>query len=229
VSGAESREDDCCSVGADAIIARHFDERVRENAAAAESGFPEMVAVTVDLLALLSDVREARPTVLELGSGSGGLTVSLLELGAAAAQGVDLSPESVATARRRAEAAGVAERATFSVGDAAAMPFTQHDWVVIDRVICCYPHVGPLLTSAIAAAGRRIAFSMPESAGWRGLITRFFVFYENATDRFRKRPCPNFIHDVRKIEARLAAAGFARLRDARVGMWYLAVWERPAA
>jgi SAM-dependent methyltransferase len=217
--------DDCCVP--DPRIATHFDQRVRDQSA--DGALPEMVAVSHELLGLLADVSERRPTVLELGSGSGALSVALLERGAAAADGIDLSPQSVATARRRAEAAGVAERATFAVGDAAQAQVARHDWVVIDRVFCCYAHVDALLANAIGAAGQRIAFSLPESRGWRGLVTRFFVLFENATDRFRPRPCPNFIHDIRMIQSRLAAAGFKREREASVGMWHLAVWDRPAA
>jgi hypothetical protein len=124
----------------------------------------------------------------------------------------------------------MAARATFAVGDASQASLARHDWVAIDRVICCYAHVGPLLDNAISAAAERIAFSVPESGGWRGLVTRFFVTLENKVlDRFRKRPCPNFIHDVRKIEARLAAAGFSRLRSAHVGLWYTAVWDRASS
>jgi SAM-dependent methyltransferase len=188
-----------------------------------------MVAVSRELLDLLADVADRRPTVLELGSGSGGLSVALLERGAAAADGIDLSPESVATARRRADTAGVTDRATFAVGDAAQAALARHDWVVIDRVICCYAHVGPLLDNAIGAASERIAFSVPVSSGWRGLALRVLVTLENnVLDHFRKRPCPTYAHDVRKIEARLAAAGFSRLRSTRVGLWHLAVWGRAA-
>lgn len=213
---------DCCVP--DARIASHFDAHVGEQSA--DGSLPEMVPVSRALLALLSDVDERRPSVLELGSGSGAMSVALLERGASAADGIDLSPVSVATARRRAEAAGVTERATFSVGDGAQASLVRHDWVVIDRVICCYAHVGPLLDNAIGAAGERIAFSLPESRGWRGLITRFFSGLDNRLlDRFRRRPCTSFIHDIRKIEARLARAGFRRVRDARVTVWYLAVWD----
>jgi magnesium-protoporphyrin O-methyltransferase len=197
---------------------------MRERAAA--GALPEMVAVSRRLLELLEDVGATRPTVLELGSGSGALSVALLERGAAAADGIDLSPESVATAQRRAATAGVAERASFVVGDGAQVPLTTHDWVVIDRVICCYPHMDRLLGNAIGAARRRVAFSVPVSYGWRGLITRAIETIENATNRVRGRPCPGYVHDIRRIEARLAAAGFSRSLHARVGLWYAAVWDR---
>jgi magnesium-protoporphyrin O-methyltransferase len=222
---AASETDDCCT--ADPRIARHFDKRMREVAVAGD--LPEMVDVSRRLLELLSDVGELRPTVLELGAGSGGLTVALLERGAAAADGVDLSAESVATAQRRATAAGVADQATFGVGDGALVPLTVHDWVVLDRVICCYPDMDRLLANATAAATRRFAFSVPYSRGWRGLITRTGVTLENATNRFRGRPCPGYVHDVRKIEARLTAAGFRRLRKTGTWLWYAAVWERSPA
>ena len=215
---------DCCT--ADPRIARHFDKSVR--AKAAKGALPEMVALSRRLLELLADVGELRPSVLELGSGSGALTVALLERGAAAANGIDLSPQSVATAQRRAAAAGVADRATFSIGDGAQVPLTAHDWVVLDRVICCYRDMDRLLANAIGAASQRLAFSVPPSSGWLGLLARAIVTCENATMRFRGRQCPGYVHDVRAIERRLAAAGFTRLRHARVNLWYAAVWERPA-
>src|SRR3990172_9806618 len=83
--------DDCCH--ADPRIARHFDKRMRDAAAAGD--LPEMVALSRRLLELLADVGELRPSVLELGAGSGALTVALLERGAAPANFIQLSPQSV--------------------------------------------------------------------------------------------------------------------------------------
>lgn len=224
-SQLQPRTEHCCAV--DPRIARHFDTRMRELAVAGE--LPEMVEVSVRLLELLADVGELRPTVLELGCGSGALTVALLEQGAVAATGIDLSPESVATARRRAEEARVADRASFEVGDGAAARLAPHDWVILDRVICCYAHVDQLFGSALAAARTRIAFTVPESRGWRGLVSRLIILAENITRPLRAVSCPGYVHDVTRLEARLAAAGFANLHSGRVGRWHVAVWDRPAA
>lgn len=188
-----------------------------------------MADVSRGLLELLADAAQVRPTLLELGAGSGGLTVALLQLGATRADGVDLSPESVATARRRADEAGVGSRARFEVGDGAHARLEQHDWVILDRVICCYAHVDRLLVNSIAAAGGRYAFSVPHVRGWRGLVNRLIIGAENATNRLRGRPCPGYLHDIGAIERRLTDAGFRRLRWRTVGLWYAAVFERSPA
>lgn len=187
-----------------------------------------MVDVTRALLALLSDVESVRPTLLELGCGSGALMVSLLERGAVRADGVDLSPVSIATAKRRAEATGVGERVSLQVGDGSVVPLARHDWVVLDRVICCYADVDRLLDNSIGAAGRRYAFSVPLDSGWQGLVNRVIRMVENSTNRLRSRPCPGYTHPIAMIRGRLREAGFSPLREKRVGLWYAAVFERGA-
>ncbi len=223
----EASTADCCASEVDPRISRHFDTRVRRLAV---DGPPPMVEVSKELFKLLGDVADEHPTLLELGCGSGALSVALLESGAVRADGVDLSAESLAVARDRAELAGVADRISLQQGDGALVELEPHDWVVLDRVICCYPDVDRMMANALPAATRRFAFSVPNSRGWRGLVIRALFRLESITDRLRGRPCPGYVHDLDMIEGLLTDAGFRRLRDARVGFWYTAVFEKgPAA
>ena len=216
---------DCC---ADPRIAAHFDNMTRQRT---EGGtvLPAMVAVSELLLSQLDDVADARPTVLELGCGSGAMLVTLLTRGAAFADGFDLSSEAIATAQRRAADAGVGERANFQLGDAARATHTAHDWVVLDRAICCYPDMPALLGAALSAAPRRVAFSVPTSRGLRGHVNRILWGFESFLTRFRKDECPGYVHSVDAIERRLAAQGFSRRSSESTLLWYTAVWDRPAA
>jgi SAM-dependent methyltransferase len=216
---------DCCRPSADPRIARHFDAKMAE--LATRAAMPPMRDVSRGLLDALSfELAEHEPSLLEVGCGSGALTVALLEHGATTATGVDLSPASLEAARRRAAAAGMSERTRFEVGDGASIGLSPHDWVVLDRVLCCYADLDRLLRNSMVAARRRFAFSVPISSGWRGLVNRAIVSMENATNSLRGRPCPGFVHDVRRIEARLGAAGFHKTRTARQGLWYVAVFDR---
>lgn len=216
---------DCCTPAPDPRIARQFDER----AAGWTDGedFPELVDVSGRLLDLLRDAPTRRPSVLELGCGTGGVSVSLLEMGAARATGIDLSVASVEVARRRAAAAGFAAEARFEVGNGAEAAADRHDWVVLDRVICCYDDVERLVGRAIDLAGERIGLSVPESRGWRGLVNRPMWAVEYLWDRLHGG-CRGYVHDLRRIERRLAAAGFRRAGMARAGLWYIGVYDRAA-
>jgi SAM-dependent methyltransferase len=209
---------------ADPRIARHFDRKMQERVATGE--LPGLHSVSQRVLEGLGDVAASRPSVLELGCGSGALTVSLLERGAARANGIDLSPASIAIARRRAEEAGASPRTSFNVGDGASTRLERHDWVVLDRVFCCYRHVDRLLDNSINAAGSRYAFSVPESRGLRGFVNRATAWLEDLTSALRRRPCPSYVHDIRRIEQRLTEAGYRRIQAATAGLWYIAVFER---
>ena len=220
--GQSSPAADCCE--ADTRIGRHFDARIADLMVDGE--LPPMVDVSEMLLGLLSDVGVVAPTVLELGCGSAALMTELVRRGAASADGVDLSPDMIDAARRRAAEADVADRSSFVLGDGALIPLEAHDWVVLDRVICCYPNVESLLANATRAATRRVAFSVPNSRGLRGLINKIGWFIDDIPTRLRGSGCPTFVHSINRIERILVRAGFTRSRDARLGLWYAAVWER---
>jgi magnesium-protoporphyrin O-methyltransferase len=218
------RDPDCCTPPPDPRIARQFDAKFAEWADLDE--FPDLVDVSGAMLDLLREAPLRRPSVLELGCGTGGLSVSLLEMGAAHVTGIDLSAQSVEIARRRAAAAGHAEQAAFEVGNAAEATAVPHDWVVLDRVICCFGDVERLVGRAIALAGERIALSVPESRGWRGLVNRPLWVAEYAWDRWWGG-CRGYVHDLKRIERRLATAGFVPTASDRVGLWYIGIYDRP--
>lgn len=216
--------DDCCVPPTDPRIARHFDHKMRERTAGGV--LPPLHNVSAALLAQLADVGETAPSVLEIGCGSGALTTALLERGARRASGIDLSPGSVDAARRRAADARLEHRTSFRVGDAATAELDAHDWVILDRVICCYRDVSTLLANSLPAARRRIAFSVPDSRGLFGWMNRVEELIEGVVNTLRGRPCPGYVHDIGLITGRLAQAGFRPVRSTNAGRWYVGVFER---
>lgn len=212
----------CCQP-ADPRIARRFDRSASDWLDADE--LPEMVDVSGRLLDLLRDAPTRRPSVLELGCGSGALSVALLEMGASSVTGIDLSPRSVELAERRAREAGFADRASYRAGNALEVDAGVHDWVVLDRVVCCFGDPEALIARAIALAGERIALTAPESRGWRGLANRALWNVENAWDLLRGG-CRGYVHDLRRVERWLADAGFEPTTSRRAGLWHIGVYER---
>jgi SAM-dependent methyltransferase len=217
----------CCgATDLDARISTFFDKRQ----AGRHGQLPPLSPVTVSLLEAIGPDAAAGATILELGAGTGGLAVELLKRGATHVTGVDLSATSLAAAGDRAVEAGIPnDRVTFIAGDAVLVDVDPHDWVVLDRSICCYADVDRLLARAIGSARKRIAYSVPESDGWRSWLQHIRWWFQDTWDTLRgNRPSPGYFHSVERIEAQLTAAGFKPTRRWRYRLWRLAIFDRAA-
>ncbi len=92
------------------------------------SGEHETTASCLELLETLPEVRGAQ--LLDLGSGTGILSIAALKLGAERAVCVDLDPGAVATCRRNCELNRVAERVTHIQGTLAEVQENGFDLVL---------------------------------------------------------------------------------------------------
>lgn len=114
----------------------HYGEELRHGLGALNgANFDRNLAGWV---ASLPDIDErlragAQPRVLDLGCGTGRSTIALARAyPRAAVRGIDLDEPSIDAARAAAAAAGLADRVTFTVGDAAAGPREErYDLVTI--------------------------------------------------------------------------------------------------
>ena len=213
-----------CDCPADARIERYFDRKTRQRLAAGETA--TLGPVSRRLLDALLAHQPAGRSVLEAGCGRGELLRQLLLAGAARATGIDLSSASIEDARSRARDAGVTDRAEFTVGDAATAPLQRHDWVILDKVFCCYRHADRLLENSLAAAGSVYAFSLPTSRGIRGVLARIWGWVEDGYGALRGTGCRSFVHDVGLIERRMSAAGFRQVHREVIRLWDIAVFAR---
>jgi SAM-dependent methyltransferase len=224
IDPTSEREGQECACPTDPRIARHFDAKVAERLARGQD--PVLVPVSERLRDALLSVGPAGRTLLELGCGRGGLLLALTQAGAASATGVDLSAASIEVARDRFEQAQLSDRVRLSVGDAARVTLESQDWVILDRVMCCYPDIERLLANTLPAARRLYAFTVPSSRGWRGVLARVEEWLENAWNSLRGRPCPGYVHDLDLIERRLASAGFQLRHRDHQRLWHIAIYER---
>jgi len=219
-------EGQACACPTDSRIARHFDAKVAERLARGQD--PGLVPISELLRDALLSLGPTGKTLLELGCGRGGLLLALTQAGAASATGVDLSTASIDAARNRFEQAQLSDRVRLSVGDAARVPLESQDWVILDRVMCCYPDIERLLANTLPAARQLYAFTVPSSRGWRGAIARAEEWLENAWNSLRGRPCPGYVHDLGLIERRLISAGFRLRHRDHHRQWHIAIYERGA-
>jgi predicted RNA methylase len=172
--------------------------------------------------AIAQDTPIAGATVLEGGSGVGGLSLTLLQRGARRAFIVDASPAAMATARVLAEERGVADRLEPIVGDFALIDPLPADVVVLDRVVCCYPDWASLLRAARTAAQRTIGLVYPRDA-WYSYAG---VAAINAAQALLRRQFRVHVHPVERMLGSLKDAGFLPRVVGHAGIWEIAVATR---
>jgi tRNA1(Val) A37 N6-methylase TrmN6 len=209
-----------------AATAHHFDEpKVRKELEAYRSTGPR--ATTLGLLSQLSAVQPPPGTVLDIGSGLGAMSLSLLAAGARRAICVDMSPAALAANAEEAERQGVGDRIERVEADFVAVASTlpRVDLVVLDRVVCCYPDYVPLLEQAAAHSGRLLALSYPRDRWW----VRLAMWIENAWRGLRGDDFRSYVHRSVAIAELIRSGGFTRARAVSTFAWQMELYSRDAA
>ena len=114
-------------------------------------------------------------TVLDIGCGAGGVHHELLRRGVAqTVVGVDASSAYLQAAQTNADILGLSQYITYQQADFAqtTADFEEVDLVIMDRVLCCYPHLQQLLGRAASQTKRHLALSFPLESWWLRLPFR---------------------------------------------------------
>jgi magnesium-protoporphyrin O-methyltransferase len=163
-------------------------------------------------------------TVLDVGSGIGGLTLALLERGASSAVAVDVSAAYVNAARDEARRLGRSDAIRFVHADfvLAASELPSASIVTLDRVVCCYPSCEQLLDAAVARTERCLALSYPRDVWY----VRAGMALDNAQRRLARNPFRTFVHPAGLIETTITRAGLRLSSRRESWMWSADVYLR---
>lgn len=139
---------------------------------AEEELVPGEVAVTLDpgmafgtglhpttrgCLELLQAIEPMPATILDVGCGSGILSLAALRLGAVRAVGIDTDPLAVAASRENAERNGLADRFEARLGTLTEGAAERHPLVVANLVAAVLVELAPAIAAHLAPAGILLA------------------------------------------------------------------------
>src|SRR5881409_4121058 len=145
-------------------------------------------------------------TLLDIGGGIGGIQYDLLEAGVREVTAVDASSAYQRAARAEAERRGVSARIQFQLGDfvALAPQVAAADIVTLDRVVCCYPDMEPLVRLSAERCRRLYGLVYPRDQ-W---IERTVVQIQNFFRALWRNPFRSFVHPVAAMDALIRSLGF---------------------
>jgi magnesium-protoporphyrin O-methyltransferase len=91
------------------------------------------------------------------------------------------------------------------------------DYVVLHRVVCCYPHAARLLDAAASHARLGLVFSHPP----RTWLTRILLALDNSWSRLRGSDYRGYVHPPEAMYAVLARADLAMTALRRRPFWWV--------
>lgn len=161
--------------------------------------------------------------VLEVGGGIGAVHVELLKAGAVSAINVELSSGYQDAAAQLLRSEGLEGRVEQRIGDFTEMAEgMQADDVIMNRVICCYPHMERLMNAALSASRQFVVVTFPRDR----LVFRISVVLESLYRRIRGVEFRPYLHSPPAILEAARRAGFEVAFDDRDAMWHGVVFER---
>jgi 2-polyprenyl-3-methyl-5-hydroxy-6-metoxy-1,4-benzoquinol methylase len=212
---------DCCSPGDldDIFSASQAESDARSYRRRGLDGEASRIAAAVR--------RSVEPpfTVLEVGGGIGAIQLALLRDGAASSTNVELSRSYESVARELIAEAGVEDRIERRVADfvAESADISPADAVILQRVVCCYPHASALVAAAAEHARRVLVLTFPVDRWWIRLALRL----ANVWVRLRGSKFRSFAHPTRTVIESAESRGL-RLDERRQGLfWQTLVLTRP--
>ncbi|MBO0979271.1 bifunctional 2-polyprenyl-6-hydroxyphenol methylase/3-demethylubiquinol 3-O-methyltransferase UbiG [Microbacterium sp. SD291] len=199
--------DDCCASRTPGGYDREFDDRFARRLAR-EYRRRGLTPTAQRMVEFASAAGVEGASILEIGGGIGDIQLELLKRGAAKTTNLELSGAYEREARRLLDEAGLGARAERMLGvDIAAAPGAvgRADFVVLHRVVCCYPDYARLLSAAAEHARRAIVFSHPP----RTWTTRAGVAAVNTWCRVLGHEYRGFVHSPESMVEVLESHGFA--------------------
>ena len=176
------------------------------------------------ILRCLADLGWPARTLLDVGAGIGVLHHELLEHGVERAVHLEAATAYVQVAGEESARRGHGARVTFRHGDLVSdgAVLSPADLVTMDRVVCCYPELEPLIRISAGKAIRYYALSYPHERWY----TRGHTWWQNAKRRRAGNAFRTFVHPVARIRSLVQDAGLRLVCSRRTVMWEVLLCSR---
>lgn len=182
------------------------------------------IGATNKLIEAMSGLPKKDKTLLDIGGGIGALQWEFLENEASNTTDIDGSEGYLHVAEEYATEKGWQDKVTFSEGDIndVVNELDKHDFVTLDKVVCCYPDYELILNNATAKCNEYLALTFPMS----GFISRTLNIFPSIYFWIKRSEFKTYIHSNRLIESAIENNGFTPIHKSIKFPWRVQVYRK---
>jgi len=163
-------------------------------------------------------------SLLEIGCGVGHLHQTLLEQGAKSTIGIELSDKMLIEAKDWAKQRELSDKINYIEGDFIdlANSIEAVDFVIMDKVVCCYPDADALIHRSLEKCQHSIALTYPRKTWY----TRFGVHVLAIIMKILGSDFRPYVHNPTQIEAWITEQGFKKIFQQQTTIWLSQVYQK---
>ena len=161
-------------------------------------------------------------SVVDVGSGAGGILAELVSLGIEKGTGIDLSPKMIEAAKSRIEKC-CENKVNFIQGNFVDIELENHDAISMHKVMCCYFDSNALLNKAISLNPEVIAFTLLRERFLTKSIGKILFFLK----KVRPSTFIIHVHKLKHLDQVLLKSGYTMVNEMKSGfIWTTRTYKK---
>jgi len=163
-------------------------------------------------------------SLLDIGCGLGLIGAELLKSGIAKVNNIEASLSYLEAAKAESKKRNLTDKTSFTLGNFVdvAEQTSAADIVTLDKVICCYDELEPLVKSSSDKALKLYGIIYPRDSWW----TKAAIGIENLVRKIKGNTFRVFVYPTDKVDNLIKEQGLQQVFYKAMMVWQIVIYSR---
>jgi magnesium-protoporphyrin O-methyltransferase len=163
-------------------------------------------------------------SLLDIGCGYGGIGIELLKSGVAEVENLEASSSYLKAAKAESRKNSLGDKTTFTYGNFVeiAEEVSAADIVTLDKVICCYDELEPLIKLSCNKTLKLYGLIYPRDSWWGQAA----IGFENLVRKIKGNTFRVFVYPTETVDNLIKESGMKRIFYKSLMVWQIVIYSR---
>ena len=163
-------------------------------------------------------------SLLDIGCGFGAIGIKLLESGVAKVENIEASLSYLEAAKTETKKRNFSDKTSFTHGN--FIEIAEHesaaDIVTLDKVICCYDELKPLVKLSCEKTVKHYGVIYPRDIWW----AKAAIGFENLMRKIKGNTFRVFVYSTEEVDSLIKEQGLRRVFYKAMMVWQIVIYSR---